>query len=543
MSAVRSRDTKPERTLRKALHAAGLRFRVCVNHLPGRPDIYFPKIGLAVFVDGDFWHGNSWRARGFKSLASQFQAARNTEFWSRKITNNIARDRHVDAELGALGLRSLRLWESEVLTDLGACLRRIKAATAHAGERRDRLTSIEAFSGVGGLALGMAGGGFEHLAIIEWDKHACATIRSNRDRMPLVSLWPVFETDIRDFDFKPYADRITMLAAGVPCQPFSLGGKHRGDRDNRNMFPELLRAVREIRPKLVVVENVKGLLRQSFREYFDYVLLQLRLPEVRLKPEESWREHKARLERESSTGRFADLSYEVNFQLVNCANFGVPQLRERVFVVAVRSDLAVEWQPLVPTHTEAALLYAQWVDRSYWHEHQMKAPEVPARLKKLIHTMEVDALPPTTPRWRTVRDALRGLPPPANYQASLQVANHIGNPGARAYPGHTGSPYDWPAKTLKAGVHGVPGGENMLRYPNGRVRYFTAREAARIQTFPDDYIISGAWGECMRQIGNAVPVRVAQVIAERAYKLIEVAESKLANSRLEMVVSHRPTAG
>ena len=94
------------------------------------------------------------------------------------------------------------------------------------------------------------------------------------------------------------------------------------------------------------------------------------------------------------------------------------------------------------------------------------------------------------------------------------VSNHRQQPGARSYPGHTGSPLDEPAKTLKAGVHGVPGGENMLRAPNGEVRYFTVRESARLQTFPDDYVFHGSWSETMRQLGNAVPVRLAEMVGK-----------------------------
>jgi DNA (cytosine-5)-methyltransferase 1 len=91
------------------------------------------------------------------------------------------------------------------------------------------------------------------------------------------------------------------------------------------------------------------------------------------------------------------------------------------------------------------------------------------------------------------------------------------------YPGHTGSPLDQPAKTIKAGDHGVPGGENMLVNTDGSVRYFTARETARIQTFPDGYVFHGSWTETMRQLGNAVPVALARVVASSvAQALIEV---------------------
>jgi DNA (cytosine-5)-methyltransferase 1 len=101
---------------------------------------------------------------------------------------------------------------------------------------------------------------------------------------------------------------------------------------------------------------------------------------------------------------------------------------------------------------------------------------------------------------------------PARFAKDAEIPNHILQPGARSYPGHTGSPLDEPAKTLKAGDHGVPGGENMVRYPNGEVRYFSVRESCRLQTFPDEYRFEGSWTENMRQLGNAVPVKLGQVV-------------------------------
>lgn len=114
--------------------------------------------------------------------------------------------------------------------------------------------------------------------------------------------------------------------------------------------------------------------------------------------------------------------------------------------------------------------------------------------------------------WLTVRDALVGLPEPI-MEASALFFDHVLQLGARVYSGHTGSFIDSPAKALKAGVHGVPGGENMLCRVDGSVRYFSVREAARLQTFLDDYRFSGPWSEAMRQLGNAVPVRLAQIVA------------------------------
>lgn len=120
---------------------------------------------------------------------------------------------------------------------------------------------------------------------------------------------------------------------------------------------------------------------------------------------------------------------------------------------------------------------------------------------------------------KTVRDALIGSEPIMGkpYPGFL---NHIGIPGARSYPGHTGSPYDLPAKTLKAGVHGCPGGENMLAYPEGSVRYFSVRESARLQTFPDNYAFHRSRSECMRQIGNAVPAELARTLTKEMKKKI-----------------------
>lgn len=375
------------------------------------------------------------------------------------------------------------------------------------------------------MALGLAAAGFEHSLVADWDKHACATLVDNAKRVPEMADWEIVEADVRTLDFAPHKGRVTLLAAGAPCQPFSLGGKHRGDEDTRNMFPEVFRAVRELRPEAVLVENVKGLLRESFRPYFEYILLSLAMPENQPAPDEDWREHRARLEKLASDEPVpGELRYNVTKELVDVANFGVPQNRHRVLIVALRSDVGTP-PALSRTHSEDALLYAQYVDGSYWREHELPQPEVPARVARRVERLRQLGRP-TEWRWRTVRDALRGLPEPHDYQEDQVFPNHSGIPGAKSYKGHTGSPLDWPAKTLKAGVHGVPGGENMLRRPDGSVRYFTVRETARLQTFPDAYRYSGPWGECMRQLGNAVPVKIGEQIGKLIKTRLEEAHDR-----------------
>jgi len=305
-----------------------------------------------------------------------------------------------------------------------------------------------------------------------------------------------------------------VVSGGPPCQPFSVGGKHRGYMDKRDMFPEAVRAVRELRPKAFIFENVKGLMRETFADYFEYVLLQLTHPSFTRRKAESWKEHRGRLE-QHHTSRRERTEYNVVFRLLNAADYGVPQRRERVFFVGFRSDLGVEWSFPEGDYSETALLRSQWVTGDYWERHEVPKRERPqltdrqlARVEKLRSDYLFDAGKP----WLTVRDAIDDFPDPEKKPRN-GILNHVFNPGARSYTGHTGSPLDEPAKTLKAGDHGVPGGENMLARVDGTVRYFTVREAARLQTFPDDYIFRRPWSEAMRQLGNAVPVRLAETVA------------------------------
>lgn len=378
------------------------------------------------------------------------------------------------------------------------------------------MKTIELFAGAGGLALGTANAGFHHEAVLEWDHDACDTIRENQRRgvAPVVN-WPLHEVDVRKFDFR-MLEGIDLIAGGPPCQPFSIGGKHRGPNDKRNLFPEVVRAVRETLPKAILIENVRGLLRPAFAKFFEYVFLQLSFPEVLQRPDEDWRTHLARLERHQTRGTQKGLLYNVVFQSLNAADYGAPQKRYRVLIVGFRADLHKPWSFPAPTHSHDALLYSQFVSGEYWDRHKVPTRQRPSPSERLIPRIErlkSSLFAPTEESWVSVRDALIGLPEPTSSPAK-GVLNHTLNPGARVYAGHTGSPLDEPAKALKAGDHGVPGGENMLAYPSGEVRYFTVRESARLQTFPDNYLFRGSWTEAMRQLGNAVPVRLAESVAK-----------------------------
>jgi DNA (cytosine-5)-methyltransferase 1 len=398
------------------------------------------------------------------------------------------------------------------------------------------MKSIELFAGAGGLAIGTALAGFHHVDVVEWNDHACATMRHNASRgsLPFARHWNVTQGDVRMYDFRQHAGNVDCIFGGPPCQPFSLGGKHRGQQDCRNMFPEAVRAVREIQPKAFMFENVRGLTRQSFANYFSYIVHQLRFPTIVRRGDEEWTDHLARLEERHTSGHVPDLHYHVVTRVLDAANYGVPQHRHRVFFVGVRSDLGVEFSFPDRTHEEDALLYEQFVTGEYWDRHRVpraKRPPVPAyvlaRMEQLRSLLPHMMYKP----WRTVRDAISDLPRISEGQTSTKIPNHYLNPGARSYAGHTGSSLDEPSKALKAGDHGVPGGENTVRIgPGDAVRYYSVRECARIQTFPDEWILEGSWTEAMRQLGNAVPVDLARVVAQR---LADVLHAPRADHRQE----------
>ena len=210
--------------------------------------------------------------------------------------------------------------------------------------------------------------------------------------------------------------------------------------------------------------------------------------------------------------------YQVLFRCLNAADYGVPQKRERVFIVGFKGDLGIEWSFPNHTHSMDSLLFSKFVSKEYWDINNVLPSSedqetisngiIEAKLREKYGFFEPTALP-----WRTVREALKELPEPTE-EDCIGLSGHILKRGARSYPGHTGSPLDEPSKVLKAGVHGVPGGENTVRLADGSIRYFTVREAARIQTFPDSYQFSGAWSENMRQLGNAVPVELASTLGK-----------------------------
>jgi len=272
------------------------------------------------------------------------------------------------------------------------------------------LVDIDLFAGAGGLALGLKAAGFSPVHLYEKDFHACETLKHNAGPSGTLDavihpgkieavLWPEASGDVR------------LLAAGAPCQPFSLGGKHRAQEDGRNLFPEVLRAIRALRPQAVLIENVRGLLREEFQPFFEYILRWLEFPSLNSRKDESWKDHNRRIRRHQCSSNYVP-EYIVTWRLLEAADFGVPQVRRRIFVVATRSDLPIYRFPL-PSHSKQALLRAQ-CDGDYWERHGLKK-----RKPVIVIAKSESAADP----WITVRDGLRSLPAPEAEEAKAEI-NH-----------------------------------------------------------------------------------------------------------------------
>ena len=258
-------------------------------------------------------------------------------------------------------------------------------------------------------------------------------------------------------------------------------------------------------PRGFLFENVRGLTRAAFADYLKWVQLSLAAPHVEKRDGESRHDHLQRLIKAEKKAE-----YWVSVTQVNAADYGAAQKRHRVIIAGIRKTVADSPPIFVPTHSRERLLWDQWVTGEYWKRHKMRKPAEPERIDAaMVARLKASGEMPAGLPWRTVRDAIAGLGEPSKGKRPT-IANHIFQPGARSYVGHTGSHPDMPAKALKAGVHGVPGGENTLLLPDGSVRYFTVREAARLQGMPDDYEFVGSWSENMRQLGNAVPTQLAE---------------------------------
>lgn len=298
------------------------------------------------------------------------------------------------------------------------------------------LTALEICGGAGGQALGLEQAGFEHAAIAEIDPDACNTLRANRPA------WKIIEGDVRDLDGTQFRG-VDLLAGGVPCQPFSVGGKQLGHQDERDLFPEALRLAGEIMPGAVMLENVAGLAEPKFASWRAWV-----------------------------RGCLEDLGYTVWWQQVLASQFGVPQLRPRMVLIALQAAAAArfQWPSEVTTPTTAGLAVFDLMTAKGW---------------------------PWAAKWALER---------CNKIAPTIVG------GSKKHGGPDLGPTRARAAWLALGVNGssiaeqAPGPDA----PENHVPRLTVRMVARLQGFPDSWAITGRKTAAYRQVGNAFPPPVAR---------------------------------
>lgn len=374
------------------------------------------------------------------------------------------------------------------------------------------LRSVEIFAGAAGLGLGLAKAGFKHEVVVENDDDACETIRLNqRNGHHLVEGWDIRQADIQSCDLSDVSGDIDLVAGGPPCQGFSVGGLHRGAKDERNLWPWAIETVAQLKPRAFAFENVPNLA-SAHGDYLSYLRAALSLPTIA--DPANWQEDAARLAGILATGQSFDPSYRVHVDTLVASDYGTGQRRKRLFIVGIRDDVAGDYATPEATHDEHALMEQKWLTGEYWARHgivQQHPDKDGLAWLKRHNRQPRDMFAPRLAPWRTVRDVISEIPADAPNSEDATRA-------FMTYKGHTGSDADRPAKTHRAGDHGVSGGEmGFVSNIQGleASRHYTVREAAALSDFDHDYRFHGSWGDGLRQIGNAVPCRLGEAVGRQ----------------------------
>lgn len=317
-------------------------------------------------------------------------------------------------------------------------------------EFMSNLNCIELCAGAGGQALGLEKAGFKHLALADIDAHCCQTLRVNRP------LWNVAQADIRDWTgASKYRGHTVLLAGGLPCPPFSVAGKQLGKNDERDLFPAALRLINEIGPKAVMIENVRGILDPVFLKYRQHI------------------EHELH-----------SMGYRAQWRMFSASDFGVPQLRPRVFLVALVEGL---WQ------------HFSWPTRSR---------KKPGTVGEVLFDLMASSGWAGAEEWKLK----------ANTIAPTVVGGSTKHGGPDLGP--TRAKRAW--RELGVDGHGIadlPPEPDFTGMPR-----LTVRMVARLQGFPDDWAFSGRKTHSYRQVGNALPPPVAYAIARQIMRCLNAGE-------------------
>ena len=332
--------------------------------------------------------------------------------------------------------------------------------------------TVELFAGAGGMALGWEAAGLHHALLNDFDKYCCATLRKNRPD------WNVIEGDVADINYGELAVEVDVLTGGFPCQAFSYAGKKLGFEDTRGtLFYEFARAVKATSPKICIAENVRGLLNHNGGKTLETMIQVLE-----------------------------EIGYKVlPPRVLKAINYKVPQKRERLFIVGIRKDLDESTFSFPrPFHKTYALRDAlKKSDLFKTDVPESDGQTYPKRKKEIL------SMVPQGGYWRDL---------PIEIQKEyMKKSFYLGG-------GKTGMArrmsWDEPSLTLTC----APAQKQTERCHPEETRPFTVREYARIQTFPDNWQFSGSVTQQYKQIGNAVPVNLAQALGHEIVKFLNQIE-------------------
>lgn len=365
------------------------------------------------------------------------------------------------------GVKGFYLEELETFPEVEAMLHSRWDEELHTRPLRE-YTSVELFAGGGGLALGLSLAGFSHVLLNEFDKSACNTLRMNHPE------WNIIEGDVRNVDFTPLRDKVDFLSGGFPCQAFSYAGKQGGFNDTRGtLFFELARAVNEIRPKVFMGENVKGLTSHDNGRTFSTI-----------------------------KNTIAELGYTlVEPRVLKAIMYQVPQKRERLILIAIRNDLAEKVSYHWPSPYTQVLTLRDALYKSIIYDTDVPQSE---GVKYPLKKQKVLEMVPQGGDWRNL---------PENVAKEYMGGSWLLGGGKTGMARRLS--LDEPSLTLTCS----PCQKQTERCHPLETRPLTVREYARIQTFPDSWLFAGTMSDKYKQIGNAVPVNLAWAVGRSLIRL------------------------
>jgi DNA (cytosine-5)-methyltransferase 1 len=501
MRRVSSKNTTPEVLLRKALWARGLRYKISPEELDGKPDVVLPAHGLAVFIDGDLWHGNQWVRRGLTSLEEQFRETKSREYWLKKIRRNMERDCRVTASLMARGWTVIRFWESRIHEDLEGCVREIFDAV----EKKPAPSSvsllpgkrfIEFFAGIGLMRAGLEARGWSISLANDIDPQKREMYEANFDDAGEHFVL----ADIHELHKKRAIPPAALVTASFPCNDLSLAGARAGLKGEQSSafwgVVNVLRKMKDAKPPLVLLENVTGFLTSHKGEDFRAALQSLN-----------------------------GLGYSVDAFILDAANF-VPQSRRRLFVLGILREVRSETFRLTGR--------AQSIESDV-------RPKALAEF--ILNNADIDwdirSLPAQPRRDSQLEDILEDLPDDAREWWSRERAEYLlgqMSPRHRAEAERMIAGDEWSYGTVfrrmrrgrstaelrRDGIAGClrtprGGSGRQILFKAGKGLYFarlvTPREAARLMG-AGDYTINVPTNQALFGFGDAVCVPVIEWIAK-----------------------------